>query len=42
MKKMLSEPETLAHYRRMAGERGKYFSKEKTVQAVEEMLCTLF
>jgi glycosyltransferase involved in cell wall biosynthesis len=41
MKKMLSEPETLAHYRRMAGERGKYFSKEKTVQAVEEMLDNL-
>lgn len=41
MKKMLSEPETLAHYRRMAGERGKYFSKEKTVQAVEEMLDLL-
>lgn len=41
MKKMLSEPETLAHYRRMAGERGKCFSKEKTVQAVEEMLDNL-
>ena len=41
MKKMLSEPETLAHYRRMAGERGKYFSKGKTVQAVEEMLDLL-
>lgn len=41
MKKMLSEPETLAHYRRMAAERGKYFSKEKTVQAVEEMLDSL-
>lgn len=38
MKKMLSEPETLAHYREMAAERGNYFSKEKTVQAVEAML----
>lgn len=41
MKKMLSEPETLAHYRKMAAERGKYFSKDKTVQAVEEMFDNL-
>lgn len=41
MKKMLSEPETLAHYREMAAQRGKYFSREKTVQAVEEMLDNL-
>lgn len=41
MKKMLSEPETLAHYREMAAERGKYFSKDITVQAVEEMLDNL-
>lgn len=41
MKKMLSEPQTLAHYRKMAAERGKYFSKDKTVQAVEEMLDNL-
>lgn len=41
MKQMLSDPETLAHYRKMAAERGKYFSKEKTVQAVEEMLDNL-
>ena len=41
MKKMLSEPETLAHYKEKAAERGHYFSKEKTVKAVEEMLDEL-
>lgn len=38
MKRMLSEPETLEHYRERAAERGKYFSKDKTVRAVEKML----
>lgn len=41
MKRMLSEPGTLAHYRSMAAERGKDFSKEKTVRAVEDMLDSL-
>lgn len=41
MKKMLSEPETLAYYKEKAAVRGKYFSKEKTVRAVEEMLDSL-
>lgn len=41
VKRMLTEPETLAHYKKMAADRGKYFSKEKTVRAVEEMLDTL-
>ena len=41
MKKMLSEPETLAYYKEKAAERGMYFSKEKTVRAVEEMLNNL-
>lgn len=41
MKKMLSEPETLAYYKEKAAERGHYFSKEKTVKAVEDMLDEL-
>lgn len=41
MKRMLSDPATLAHYRSMAAERGKDFSKEKTVRAVEDMLDSL-
>lgn len=41
MKRMLTEPETLAHYRQMAAERGKDFSREKTVKAVEDMLDSL-
>ena len=41
MKKMLSDPETLAHYKKKAAERGRYFSKEKTVRSVEEMLDAL-
>lgn len=41
MKKMLAEPETLAYYKEKAAERGMYFSKEKTVRAVEEMLDNL-
>ena len=41
MRRMLTEPETLAHYRKKAVERGAYFSKEKTVKAVEEMLDSL-
>lgn len=41
MKRMLSDPEALIHYRNMAKERGKLFSKEKTVRAVEDMLDTL-
>ena len=41
MKRMLSEPETLAHYKEMAGQRGTYFSEEKTVFAVEKMFDSL-
>ena len=41
MKKMLSAPENLAYYKEKAAVRGKYFSKEKTVRAVEEMLDSL-
>lgn len=35
---LLDHPETLAHYRKMAAERGKDFSTEKTAQAVELFL----
>ena len=38
IKKLLDDPELLAHYKKQASERGKMFSKEKTVQAVEDML----
>lgn len=38
MKKMLSDPALLAHYREKAKERGKSFSREQTVKAVEDML----
>ena len=41
MRKMLSDPETLARYRELAKTRGSAFSKEKTVQAVEEMFDRL-
>lgn len=41
MKRMLSDPALLAHYKEKAKERGSFFSKEKTVQAVEEMLDNL-
>lgn len=38
MKKMLSDKELLKHYKKQAKLRGSYFSKEKTVKAVEDML----
>lgn len=38
IKRMLSEPDTLAHYKKMAEQRGHFFSREKTVAAVEEMI----
>lgn len=38
IKKMLSEPDTLAYYKKMAEQRGHFFSREKTVLAVEEMI----
>lgn len=41
IKKLLDNPELLAHYRQMAEERGKVFSTEKTVQAVEKMFLEL-
>lgn len=41
MKRMLSDPALLAHYKTKAKERGPHFSKEASVQAVEEMLDSL-
>ena len=41
MKKILSDKELLLHYRTQAKLRGSYFSKEKTVTAIEDMLSEL-
>lgn len=38
---LLEDPARLAHYRKMAKERGKSFHTEQTVRAVEEMLLGL-
>ena len=37
IKRLLSDPAQLAHYRKQAEERGKSFSTENTVKAVEEL-----
>ena len=41
IRKLLDDPDLLAHYKRQAKERGKTFSTEHTVRAVEEMLENL-
>ena len=41
MKMLLSDPTLLAYYRQKAIERGKLFSREQTVKAVEDMLDRL-
>jgi len=41
IKRMLSDEKLRLQYRQAALERGKYFSREKTVKAVEEMLESL-
>lgn len=41
LKKMLSSPDLLKHYKKQAEIRGGFFSKEKTVRAVEDMLDSL-
>ena len=38
VRELLEDPALLQHYKKQAAERGKDFSKEKTVKAVEEML----
>ena len=37
-KKLLEDKELLEYYKKKAAERGSFFSKEKTVAAVEKML----
>ena len=41
IKKLLDDPELLAHYKEKAAQRGKMFSTENTVKAVEDMLLSL-
>ena len=41
MKRMLSDPALLAHYKEKAMMRGSFFSRTETVRAVEEMLDNL-
>ena len=41
IKALLDDPHLLAHYKEKAAERGKTFSTENTVKAVEEMLLSL-
>ena len=41
IKKLLDDPELLKHYKKKAAERGKMFSTEKTVNAVQDMLMSL-
>ncbi len=41
IKTLLDNPDSLEHYKQMAVERGKYFSTEITVNAVENMLLNL-
>ena len=41
VKGLLDDPDWLAHYKKQTAIRGKAFSKEKTVAAVEEMLLSL-
>jgi len=41
IKRLLDDPKLLAHYKEKAAERGKTFSTENTVKAVEEMLLNL-
>lgn len=41
IKRLLDDPALLARYKEKAAERGRTFSTENTVRAVEEMLMTL-
>lgn len=41
IKRLLDDPKLLAYYREKAAQRGKMFSTESTVKAVEEMLLSL-
>ena len=41
IKRLLDDPELLAHYKEKAAQRGKTFSTENTARAVEDMLLSL-
>lgn len=41
IKRLLDDPKLLAHYKEKAAQRGKSFSTENTVKAVEDMLLSL-
>ena len=41
IKKLLDDPALLSHYKNQAALRGRNFSTEETVRAVEEMLLNL-
>lgn len=41
IRRLLDDPELFDHYRMKAAERGKMFSTEKTVKAVEDMLLSM-
>ena len=41
IKQLLDDPALLAHYKEKAAQRGKMFSTENTVKAVEDMLLSL-
>ncbi len=41
IKRLLDDPQLLAHYKKMASQRGKTFNTENTVRAVEQMLENL-
>ena len=41
IRRLLDDRELLAHYKKQAAERGRSFSAENTVRAVEEMLLQL-
>ncbi len=42
IKKLIDDPELHSHYKKMAADRGKIFSTERTVSAVEKMLTDLY
>jgi glycosyltransferase involved in cell wall biosynthesis len=41
LKQMITDPGLLQHYKKQASERGKKFSIQKTINAVEDMLDNL-
>ena len=41
IRRLLDDPALLAHYKEKAAQRGRTFSTENTVRAVEEMLLSM-